>query len=203
MRPIETQHRLLRIILTFFGALIIAVPSYVEAQDGSNTSSAITRGIRHVLYLSIKTADPDVRFPQQGSDGPETATLTVKVRISDHALETNFFGDVSVTISEFDPIKGSGEQKVWEDAQCHHERSIPKLTVIGVDGTIVNGQQSLTIAARYRRLGLLMPADEVMAASRLSIGKNDHGSFVESRTQTKQSHLSVDLRLDILPCDLK
>src|ERR1700689_3213010 len=102
MRHIETQnYPRLRIILAVFGALIIAVPGYVEAQDGSSTSSAITRGIRHVLYLSIKTADPDVRFPQQSSDGPKTATLTVKVRISDHAQETNFFGDVSATISEF------------------------------------------------------------------------------------------------------
>ena len=108
-----------------------------------------------------------------------------------------------MTVSDFDPTKGSREQEVWRDAECHHERGFPKMTVVSVDGQITNGQQKLTIAARYRRLGFPLPGDEVMAAKRIDSGADDHGSFVATRTETKQSRLLVDLRLYFAPCDLQ
>ena len=193
----------MKVIPALFGALIAAVPNCVAAQETPNMPSATTRGIRHTLYLTVKSDNPDLRVLQQGSGEPHTATLTVKIRISDHSQETNFSGDVPATVSDFDPIKGSREQEVWRDTECHHERGFPKMTVISVDGQITNGQQKLIIAARYRRFGLLLPRDEVMAAKRLVRSTDDHGSFVATRTETKQSRLLVDLRLDVLPCDLQ
>ncbi len=180
MHRISTHRILLslKVILALFGALIVAVPNCVTAQETPSTPSVTTRGIRHILYLTVKSDDPDLRFLQRGSGESHTATLTVKIRISDHSQETNFYGDVPATVSDFDPIKGSREQEVWQHTECHHERGFPKITVISVDGQITNGQQKLTTAARYRRFGLLLPRDEVMAAKRLVGGTDDHGSFV-------------------------
>jgi len=124
------------------------------------------------------------------------------MRISSHSLESNFYGDVSATISDFDPNKGSRDQEVWRDNSCHHERGYPKITAIGVDGSVTSGQKKHSISARYRRFGLLLPGDEVMAAKRLDGGTDEVGSFIASRTETKQSHLMLDLKLYILPCEL-
>jgi hypothetical protein len=131
------------------------------------------------------------------------AMLTVKIRISDHSPETNFFGDVPATVSDFDPIKESREQKVWEDANCHHERGFPKMTVISVGGSMMDGQRKFTVDAQIRRIGLPLPVDEVMPANRLAFGTDDRGSFVETRTETKRSHVLVDLKMYLLPCDLQ
>ena len=188
--------------LVLFGALIVAVPNCAAAQLGSDTPDAAKRGIRHVLFLTIKS-DPYSLFLQQNYDEPYSAALTVKIRISAHSLETNFSGDVPATVSNFDPIKGSREQEVWEDAKCHHERGYPKVTVINIDGSITNGQTKLPISARYRWLGLLLPEDEVMPAKRLVRGTDDVGSFIAIQTETKKSRLFMDLKLYILPCDLQ
>jgi hypothetical protein len=201
-RPTHRILPLLQVNLALFGVLIIAAPNWAAAQDMSDTPGATTRGIRHIIHLTIKSDDSDLRFMQQNSD-EHTATLTVRIRIFDYSQETNFYDDVSTTVSDFDPIKGSREQEVWKDVQCHHERGYPKMTVISVDGSTMNGQQKLTIAARNRRIGLPLPADEVMAAKRLVSGTDDVGSFFATTTETKQSHLFVDLKLYSLPCDLQ
>ena len=187
------------VVLT--GALILAAPNWAAAQETSSIRGAGAGGIRHILYVTIKS-DPDSRVLQQRSDEPITATLTVKTRISAHSQETNFYGDVPTTVSDFDPIKGSREQEVWKDAQCHHERGFPKITVINVDGSIINAQKSLPIAARFRWLGRLLPGDEVMAGKRLASGSDDVGPFIATRTETKKSRLFVDLKLYILPCTI-
>ena len=189
-------------VLVLFGALIVGVPNCAAAQLGSDTPDEANRGIRHVLYLTIKS-DPYSLFLQQNYDEPYSATLTAKIRISAHSLETNFSGDVPATVSNFDPITGSREQEVWEDAKCHHERGYPKVTVITIDGSITNGQTKLPISARYRSVGLLLPGDEVMPAKRLVRGTDDVGSFIATHTETKKSRLFMDLKLYILPCDLQ
>ena len=187
------------VVLT--GALILAAPNWAAAQETSSIRGAGAGGIRHILYVTIKSG-PDSRVLQQSSDQPITATLTVKTRISAHSQEINFYGDVPATVSDFDPIKGSREQEVWKDAQCHHERGFPKITVINVDGSIINAQKSLPIAARFRWLGRLLPGDEVMAGKRLDSGSDDVGPFIATRTETKKSRLFVDLKLYILPCTI-
>jgi hypothetical protein len=187
------------VVLT--GALVLAAPNWAVAQETSSIRGAGVDGIRHILYVTIKS-DPDSRILQRSSDEPITATLTVKIRLSTHSQETNFFGDVPATLSDFDPTKGSHAQEVWKDAKCHHERGYPKMTVIGVDGFIMNGQKKLSIAARYRWIGLLLPGDEVMAAKRLMRDSDDVGPFIATHTETKKSHLAVDLKLYMLPCTL-
>jgi len=187
------------VVLT--GFLIVAGPNCAAAQETSSISIASTRGVRHILYLTIKP-DPSSRFIQQRSDEPLAATLAVKTRISSHSQQTNFYGDVAATVSDFDPFTGSREQEVWRDARCHHERGLPKISVINVDGSITNGQEKHPIAARFRWLGRLLPGDEVMPGKRLSTDTDAVGPFIATRTETRQSRLLVDMKLYILPCDL-
>ena len=188
--------------LILFGALIGAAPNRAAAQQASVTPVATTRGIRHVLYLTVKS-DPYSLFLPMSYDEPYTATLTVKIHITAHSQETNFSGDVPATVANFDPVKGSPKQQVWQDAKCHHERGYPKMTITNVGGSITNGQTKLPISARYRWLGLLLPGDEVMPAKKLTRGTDDVGSFIATFTETKKSHLLMDLKFYILPCDLK
>lgn len=191
----------LLLFLALFAALSIAAPNCAVAQETASIPGARARGIRHILYLAIKS-DPNSDILQQRSGESQTATLTVKVRISAHSQETNFYGDVPARVSDFDPIKGSSAHEVWKDARCHHERGFPKITVINVDGSITSGQNKLPVSARYRWLGLLLPRDEVMASKRLAKGTDDIGQFIATRTETKLSRLFMDLKLYILPCDL-
>jgi hypothetical protein len=185
--------------LALFAALTAAVSTNAAAQEKSDPTGVPQTGIRNVLKIAIK-AEANSRFLQQDPSAAETATLTVKIRISAHSQEANFYGDVPTTVSDFDPIKGSNEQEVWRDGQCHHERGFPKTSVINIEGSITSGQKKLPIAARYRWIGLLLPEDEIMPAKRLDGGTDAIGPFTATRTETKLSRLLVDLKLYILPC---
>jgi hypothetical protein len=191
-------------------ALVIAAYNLAAAQEIPNTQTSSARGVRHVLYLTVKSDDRDLH-KVDGSDGqPDAAakqtpkaTLRLVVRISDHARETSFFGDVPITVANFDPAKGSPEQEVWQDARCHHERGFPRTSVIAIDGKIAHGSETQAVDAKPRRIGLPLPWDEVEMASGFQFATDDRGSFMETRTRTSESHLSVILRMYILPCDVK
>jgi hypothetical protein len=73
------------VVLT--GALILAAPHWAGAQETSSIRGAGAGGIRHILYVTIKS-DPNSSVLQKSSDEPITATLTVKTRISAHSQET-------------------------------------------------------------------------------------------------------------------
>ena len=192
-RPLSSKINFASVIV-FFGALVVTAPTCAKAADEN--------GVINVLYVTVKS-DADSNVPKRSSNDMSSATLTVRVRLSAHSKETNFFGDVPATISNFDPTKGSQEQEVWKDAACHHERGgFPKMTVVSVDGFIVNGDEKLPIAARYRWMGLLLPGDEVMPAKPLVRGTDDIGPFIATHTETKRSRLGVDLKLYMLPCTL-
>ena len=187
--------------LLLLGLFIVAASDGAAAQDPSPMPAPLPSGIRYVLHLAV-TSDPNSRFLPRNFGLPVRATLTVKTRISAHSLETNFYGDVPATVSDFDPTKSSREQEIWKETRCHHERGFPKITVINVDGSVTSGGETIRIAARYRWLGLLLPQDEVMPARRLGSGRDALGRFVATRTETKQSHLFIDLKLYTLHCNL-
>jgi hypothetical protein len=193
--------RALKPALFFSAGLILAAWSYAAAQDASNTIGAAKNGVRDVLKIVIRSDSAD-GSPERRSSDVENATLIVKTRISAHSQETNFYGDVLTTVSDFNPAKGSTEQEVWRDGQCHHERGFPKTSIINVDGTIDTGKNKLHISARYRWIGLTLPEDEIMPAKRLDGGTDNFGPFIATRTETKLSRLALDLKLYILPCTL-
>lgn len=190
-----------------FGFLAIIMPNWAGADEASKTAAANVKGIEHVLYLAVR---PDPASPllrqangQPISAGqPVTAKFVVSVRISAHSQETNFFGTVPATVAEFDLAKGSKDQPIWRDGKCHHERGFPKISVTGVEGLVTSGQEKHSIAARWRVLGLFLPRDEVLASKRMNSGADNIGSYIATRTETKQSRLLFDLKLYILQCDL-
>jgi hypothetical protein len=194
-RPLRSKMNFTSFIV-LFGAFAVIAAHRASAADAS--------GVINVLYVTIKSdADAVSSVSKGAANDVRSATLTVKIRLSAHSRETNFYGDVPATISNFDPIKGSHAQEVWKDAKCHHERGgFPKMTVLSVDGVIRDGEKKLPVAARYRWIGLLLPGDEVMPAKPLIRGTDDVGPFIATHTETKRSRLGVDLKMYTLPCTL-
>ena len=184
-----------------------AVPSYALADDVAKAASTNVKGIENVLYLTIRP-DPASPLLKQANGQPVPngqpvmAKFLVNVRVSAHSQETNFFGVVPATVSEFDLTKGSKDQPIWRDGKCHHERGFPKISVTGIEGLVTSGQEKHSIAARWRVLGLFLPRDEVQASKRMDSGTDNIGAYIATRTETKQSRLFMDLKLYILPCDL-
>jgi hypothetical protein len=183
------------------------MPNCAGADEGPKTAAVKVKGIEHVLYLAVRPdpASPLLRqaYGQPIPAGhPITAKFVVSVRISAHSQETNFFGTVPATVAEFDLAKGSKDQPIWRDGKCHHERGYPKISVTGVEGLVTSGQEKHSVAARWRVLGLFLPRDEVLASKRIDNGTDNIGSYIATRTETKQSRLFLDLKLYILQCDL-
>jgi hypothetical protein len=206
-------HRL-AISAAAWAALMLAASTFAAAQGAANTALSAARGVKHALYLSVKSDDPDLQTSDsasapndqaskiQGSKETPKATLRVVVRLSDHSQETNFFGDVPVSIANFDLAKGSPEQQVWQDDRCHHERGFPRTLLMAVDGVIAQGSDKQAVEARPRHIGEPIPWDEIMMASSLRFSADDRGPFIETLTKTKQSHLSVALKMYMLPCEV-
>jgi hypothetical protein len=186
-------------ILAVFGA-VVALSNCAIAEESTGALAANTRGIEHVLYLAVKSDPTSPLLTQANSQ--HTAKFLVSVRISAHSQEANFFGVLPAAIPEFDLAKGSSDKEIWRDGKCHHERGFPKITVTAVDGLVTSGQEQHTVAARWRTLGLILPRDEVLASKKLDNGADKIGSYIATRTETKQSRLFLDLKLYILPCDL-
>ena len=76
------------------------------------------------------------------------------------------------------------------------------MTVVTVDGIMTDGQKQHPISARFRWIGLRLPKDEVMASRGLVLGSDDVGPFIATRTETTESHLTVDLKMYSMPCTL-
>jgi hypothetical protein len=64
------------------------------------------------------------------------SSLTVKLRISAHATESNYFGEISETFSNLKPNEGADQKLFWQDDRCHQRRGLPKITVTAIDGAI-------------------------------------------------------------------
>jgi len=186
-----------------FGAFCAVVATLTYAIAGESTAAILVppRGIEHVLHLTIRS-DPASPLLARANGELVRAKLSLKLRISAHSQETNFFGMVPATVSEFDLAKGSDDQEIWRDGKCHHERGFPKITITAMDGSVTRGQEKLPVDARFRVIGLFLPRDEILPSRRMDGGTDNIGSFIASRTETKQSRLFMDLKLYILPCNI-
>lgn len=158
-------------------------------------------GIRFQIKASVK-ADPVSPYAKQAYKQSE-ASLAIKIRISAHARESQFFGVVSKNFAGFFANEGSSEKLFWQDARCHQRRGLPKTTVVAIDGSIATGKKKISIHARPRQLGLLLPVDEIMQGIRLPQSGNDRaGAAIAYRSQSKSSHLLVDVKIYAFDCDL-
>jgi hypothetical protein len=151
------------------------------------------QGIRHRISISVK-------FHSPATERQSNAFLKVRVKISDFALESRFVGDVTTTMSDFDPMKGISDHVVWEDSKCHHERGIPKATILEVSGSVKDQQREVPIAATIRRTGLMAPSDQVTAPASLIPGSDETSSYYVVHVETTKSQLMLDLKMRAVPC---
>jgi hypothetical protein len=163
-------------------------------------------GVKHIITaaVSVASAQPSGQIgAQTGRQAEQRITgLRVTVRISDHAQETQFFGEVPVSLPDFAVSEGAPDRKVWEDAKCHQRRGLPKASVAAIEGTLEGGQSPLAISARPRHIGMRVPADEVRQALPLPEGRDELGRFFAFRTETMQSHVAVVLKIHMADCTL-
>lgn len=199
------QSRSFRRVL-FFAFLSLAgclINSSIHAESGEVVGRAFdfkSSGVRFQLTTSIK-ADPTSQYALQNYDHGQ-ASLAIKIRISAHARESRFFGEVTARVSDFSPINGAPEQVIWQDARCHQRRGLPKATVTAIDGSITREKVQIRVHARPRQMGLLLPLDEITPGTRLADGADQKGSFIAYRSQSKLSHLFVDVKIYAFDCDL-
>lgn len=155
-------------------------------------------GIRFQIKASIKSATGTPYVSRD--DDNSAASLDVKLRISAHATESNYFGVNTETFPAFRLSEGSVERLFWQDAACHQRRGLPKVTVTAIDGSMQTENGQIDVAARPRQIGKLVPADEISAGSRLPGGADQDGPFIAFSSQTNTSHLVVDVKVYTLDC---
>jgi len=157
-------------------------------------------GIRFQIKASIKAA-PGSPYVKRDDD-KSAASLDVKLRISAHAAESNYFGVNTETFPAFRLTEGSVERLFWQDAACHQRRGLPKVTVTAIDGSIQTESGRIDVAARPRQIGKLVPADEISAGTRLPSGADKNGQFITFSSQTNTSHLAVHVKVYTFDCPL-
>lgn len=195
--------------LLHFVALIAVVgcAAFVAQPLRAQTAVAGTRpidyqksGIRFQIKASIRAvpASPIIKR----DDDKSAASLDVKLRISAHATESNYFGVNTETFPAFRLNEGSAERLFWQDAACHQRRGLPKVTVAAIDGSLQTENGRVDVAARPRQIGKLVPADEIFAGRRLPGGTDKNGPFIAFSSQTNASHLVIDVKVYTFDCPL-
>jgi hypothetical protein len=154
-------------------------------------------GVKHFITAAIAPA------PIGNEPEPHITGLQVRVRISDHARETQYFGDVPVIWPEFSASKGAPEQRIWEDQACHQRRGLPKATVLAIEGTLATEERRLAVSARRRHIGQKVPSDEIRQAQSLLDGRDTLGRYLAFQTETMQSHLILLLKIYVADCKLR
>lgn len=182
---------------------VVAGSSLAHAQTGKMPGQAIDyqkHGIKFQIKASIKSA---VTPPEpRREDDRNVGTLAVKLRISAHAIGSNYFGEITEIFSNFKLFQGSDEKLYWQDEVCHQQRGFPKITVTAIDGTISGEKADVTISARPRHIGKLVPDDEISAGTRLPAGSDKYGNFIAYRSDTRQSRLFVNVKVYLIDCNL-
>jgi hypothetical protein len=156
------------------------------------------KGVKHAVAVAVEV---DPGYAEEYAHD-EKWDLTLVIRISDHARESQFYGDVPLFLDRVSITKGSSSMKIWQDARCHQKRGRPKVTVVRIDGRPTSGASERNRSARPRRIGLRVPPDEIMQEQALPGGKDQGGQFLLFRTRTQRSYLIVDIKLYIQECDL-
>lgn len=125
--------------------------------------------------------------------------LRLKVLISDHAPDSDFFGPVVAT------FRGHGSQQgprtIWKDRKCHLYRGFPKVEVTRIDGSLSRDGRTLKIAATPRQVGKPLPKDEIVVTRLLA----DHSTGImelATKAVTTASNIVFDLRMETHRCKL-
>lgn len=186
----------------------VGCAAFIAQSSGAQTASATSRpidyqksGVRFQVIASVK-AVPGSPYVKRDDD-KTAASLDVKLRISAHATESNYFGVNTETFPAFRLSEGSAARLFWQDTACHQRRGLPKITVTAIDGALQTENGRVDVAARPRQIGKLVPADEISAGRRLPTGADKNGSFIAFSSQTNTSHLLVHVKVYTFDCPLR
>jgi hypothetical protein len=152
--------------------------------------------VRNFITASVSLA----AGPANGDVDQRISGLLAVIRISNHARETQFYGEIPVSVAMLGPLEGAAERKIWEDERCHQRRGYPKASVISVSGTYERDQSHLE--AQLRHIGLKLPADEIMPGQSLTAGHDSAGRFCAAQTRTSRSHVTILLKIYMTDCIL-
>ena len=153
-------------------------------------------GVRSFITATLSLATG----PASGDADQRISGLLAVIRISNHARETQFYGDIPINVAMLGPSAEAPERKIWEDERCHQRRGYPKASVISVSGTYERDQSHLE--ASLRHIGLKLPADEIMPGQSLTAGRDSAGRFLAAQTRTSRSHVVILLKIYTTDCIL-
>jgi hypothetical protein len=180
------------------GAAFVAAAIALAVACGSG--QAAQTGIRHSVVATLLSFSDTIGARSSVEEPPPRADLRVFVSISDHAIESRFYGTVQAQFLDVDPSAGAGEVLLWEDARCHRERGIPKISVVRIEGAIRRGERSIPLTALGRQLGRRVPLDEII--ERKGPSDDDGRTLATIDATTKASGIAVRIRLKGEPCVL-
>jgi hypothetical protein len=153
----------------------------------SGAQPAPVVGVRHWITASVLPLQPS-------PSGSRRASLRLRIRVSDHAIDQRFYGVVAAEWRELDLAVGSPDRVVWEDTRCHRERGTPKMSILALDGE----DDSRSITAMVRQRGLRLPSDEIV--ERKVLEPLPWPGVLAVEATTKMSGVRVRVTLHAQPC---
>lgn len=154
------------------------------------------------IWFQVKALVKPVPQPKSDDNKSEArASLSVQLRISAHADGSRYFGHPSQTF-DFKLSEGSQEKLYWQDSVCHPRRGLPKISVVGIDGQMEQGDKRVEVKARPRKIGTRLPPDEISAGSgltRTTIGGRPAMTF---QAGTSISKLTAQVIIYTIDCAL-
>jgi hypothetical protein len=180
----------LAIARILFPASFLIVPASIALDDATALEAA---GVKHALAVSIG-ADPKMTGARGG--------LTLVVRVSAHAQNANFAGEIPVAFEDTDLSAQTPFREIWSEKTCHERRGLPRIWVLRLTGTIAAGDDKTAIKAEMRQIGMLLPDDELRTEQRVAASNTTDSSERILQARTLKSHLLVQLKLTSTACAL-
>jgi hypothetical protein len=159
-------------------------------------------GVRHRIDAMVSVETGSSLFSRLEAKG----FLTIHVRILANSRELRFFGTLTPTFSNVaipqKPAVLVAQTKIWEEDICHQRRGLPKVTVTRLIGKFGQDKDVVDVVSTVRTRGQRIPPDELTPGINRPSGTDDIGQYYEFRAHTRDSRLSVDLRIYSFECRL-
>lgn len=151
------------------------------------------------LSLTLDPASPYAR----ASDNKFEAKLRASIQISDHSPEADYFGVVVVDFSHADLARPASPKMIWQARKCHRDRGLPKVLVTKIEGEVGEGSAAAKVLAVPRKIGKLVPGDEILVTNRSLTPFANSAREWTVRGTTRESRLVFDLRLKANRCNVE
>ena len=167
-------------------------------------------GVKHALkgaiFFDVSGLDSGVVRKSEStrvqSDDGAIASVQADIRISSHAPNADFYGVVTPKFSDVGKGQRGEEQIIWESAKCHHDRGLPKITVMAIYGQIADGDARVTVSAIPRRIGKLIPDDEILTTRKQPLIRLHDRAELSMQASTTMSRLVLTLQLVSQRCSI-